>query len=261
MQLRVLFAGGRVVAGWRLLEAIGPELRKLADNPLTRDWILLTQGLTAAHVGKHDLADAWLREDLALQSEMGKEKYPGTALQYWAIAENLTMWGRTKDAEAVLDEAPKFGGIRGNNASEQSMLNLLALARARARLVEGRTTDAIEILQGSAPTAADPPNDWTEYRATLGEALCAAGRNLEGVGLLKQAVATDEPVLFKHAMWLGRRRALIGLCAAGMGDRRMALRYAAQAREDFVAQSDVSPYFKAPLFKLERALGMKLPPI
>lgn len=64
-----------------------------------------------------------------------------------------------------------------------------------------------------------------------------------------------------HAPWNARRRAVAGLCAFVARDRSAALRYAADARAAFTAQPGVSPYYKAPLFKLERALGLKLPPV
>jgi hypothetical protein len=61
--------------------------------------------------------------------------------------------------------------------------------------------------------------------------------------------------------YLNWYRALAGLCALGMGDKSQAHHFAALARRAFLAQPDVSPYFKAPLAKLERALGLKLPPV
>jgi hypothetical protein len=59
--------------------------------------------------------------------------------------------------------------------------------------------------------------------------------------------------------WLAALRATTGSCALAMGDRATALKLASKARAAFTAQSGVSTYFKAALFKLERALGLKLP--
>jgi hypothetical protein len=56
-------------------------------------------------------------------------------------------------------------------------------------------------------------------------------------------------------------RARAGLCAIAAGDRAAARSLAAQARAAFTAQPGVSPYYKAPLIKLERALGLRLPPV
>jgi tetratricopeptide (TPR) repeat protein len=217
--------------------------------------------LAALDTGRHDLADSSIRELMALRRQRGQGNQPWAAVEHYRLAQNLTMQGRTKEAEKVLDEAPRFGAARGEGGDLDRYTKLLRWGRAEARLVAGRTSDALELLQGTEPSAEALTGDWTYYRSTLGEALCAAGRRGEGLGLLKQAVAADEPTNFAHAPWLARRRALIGLCAEGMGDRRLAMRYAAQAREDFVAQSEVSPYYKAPLFKLERLLGLQRPPV
>jgi tetratricopeptide (TPR) repeat protein len=258
---KVLARSGRVVASWRVLEAAAPELRKSVSGPLDSLRLLVALGPQAEYVGEHELANGFLRELPALRSELGQAKSPHAAGDYFAIAENLMMWGKTKEAETVLSEAPQFGEMKGEGASATRHTVFLSLGRARVRLAAGKATDALQILRDNAPTSLDPPNDWTEYRATLGEALCATGQHREGIDQLQQAVTADEPINYAHAPWLGRRRALIGLCAAGMGDRRLALRYAAQAREDFVAQPEVSPYFRAPLVKLESALGLQLPPV
>jgi hypothetical protein len=60
---------------------------------------------------------------------------------------------------------------------------------------------------------------------------------------------------------VARMRAVAGLCAMTAGNRASALAFAAQARAAFTTQPGVSPYYKAPLFKLERSLGLKLPPV
>jgi hypothetical protein len=64
-----------------------------------------------------------------------------------------------------------------------------------------------------------------------------------------------------HARWVARAGAVTGLCALELGDRATAIKHANQARAAFTAQPGVSPYYKAPLFKLERALGLRLPAV
>ena len=54
---------------------------------------------------------------------------------------------------------------------------------------------------------------------------------------------------------LARARAVTGLCALSSGQRPRAETLAAQARQAFAVQPDVSPYFKAPLKELDRRLG------
>jgi tetratricopeptide (TPR) repeat protein len=261
MRARTEGARGNVVASWRLLETIAPALRQSESNLTDRLALASAMGSAAVDVGRHDLADSSIREWMALRRQRGQGNLPWAAQEHYALAMNLTMQGRTQEAEKILDEAPRFGEARGEGKDPARFTKLLRWGRAEARLADGRASDALEILQGTEPSADALPSFWTHYRETLGEALCAAGRYREGVDLLRQAVAADEPTNFAHAPWLARRRALIGLCAAGMGDRRLAVRYAAQAREDFVAQSEVSPYYKAPLFKLERLLGLRRPPV
>jgi tetratricopeptide (TPR) repeat protein len=252
---------GNVVAGWQLMEAIEPSVRQAESNLTDRLALAAALGGAAMSVGRHELAESSIREWMALRRQRGQGNSPWAAQEHYRLALNLTMQGRTKEAEEVLDEAPRFGEVRGEGGDPARWTKLLRRGRAEARLAAGRSSDAIEILQTAKPAAAEIGSYLTDYRETMGEALCAAGRYGEGLGLLKQALAADEPTNFAHAPWLARRRALIGLCAAGMGDRRQALRHAMQAREDFLAQSEVSPYYKAPLIKLERALGLKLPPV
>ncbi|MBL0148571.1 MAG: hypothetical protein IPP87_07495 [Ideonella sp.] len=112
------------------------------------------------------------------------------------------------------------------------------------------------------PPAANDASDWNGYRELLGETLCQVGQSKDGLALLDLALAAaeqngDHP----NAPWLARLRAVKGLCTAAAGDRATALRNAAQARAAFTAQPGVSPYYKAPLFKLERALGLRLPAV
>jgi tetratricopeptide (TPR) repeat protein len=218
-------------------------------------------GIAEMEAGEHDAADRLLREFLELRRQIGQGNSPWAAQDHYWVALNLTMNGHTQDAEKVFGGAPRFEEVRAEGTSANRYAKMLSRGRAKNLLAERRADDALATLRDAVPAQNDFPSDWTDYHATLGEALCAAGRYGEGLGNLKQAVAADEPTNFAHAPWLARRRALIGLCAAGMGDRRTAMRYATQAREDFVAQSEVSPYYKAPLIKLERALGLKLPPV
>ncbi|WP_280151148.1 hypothetical protein [Piscinibacter sp. XHJ-5] len=54
---------------------------------------------------------------------------------------------------------------------------------------------------------------------------------------------------------LARARAVAGACALASGDRKSAERLAQAAREAFVEQPDVSPYFKRPSETLDRRPG------
>jgi hypothetical protein len=70
-----------------------------------------------------------------------------------------------------------------------------------------------------------------------------------------------EDILSRHASSnspiLARLRAVTGLCALSLGNRKQAEAYAEQARRAFTAQPRVSPYYKEPLRRLEQKLGTK----
>jgi hypothetical protein len=101
------------------------------------------------------------------------------------------------------------------------------------------------------------PNELSALSCLLDEAL-----ELEPVQLEPWLAALpSEHQGLAQAPWIARQSAVIGLCASGAGDKKMALAYAAQARAALTAQPSVSPYGKAPLVKLERALGPRLPPV
>jgi hypothetical protein len=53
-------------------------------------------------------------------------------------------------------------------------------------------------------------------------------------------------------------RAVAGLCALSLGDRKRAEEFANEARRAFDAQPNVSPYFKESLTLLEKQLNPKL---
>jgi len=72
---------------------------------------------------------------------------------------------------------------------------------------------------------------------------------------LERAIGLQEQLVYAHEPGLARARAVTGLCALLSGQRPRAESLAAQARQAFAAQPDVSPYFKAPLKELDRRLA------
>jgi hypothetical protein len=177
------------------------------------------------------------------------------------MSRNLRMQGDYLGAEAVLDSAPNYQALSdspetGTSFERKWASSRLRLSRALIQIAAGNAPLALELL---APASFDKSS---LFKATLGEALCAANRHGEGLRLLRQALEYDEKNdHFPHAPQLARLRAVTGACALATGDRVNALVLAKQARASFTAQPGVSPWFKAPLFKLERALGLKLPPV
>jgi hypothetical protein len=123
-------------------------------------------------------------------------------------------------------------------------------------------TPALKVLERATSAADDHPADLALYFQRLGETLCALGRRSEGLALLQQQVtAGEQNGDYPNAPWLARLRAVTGICALQANDRTTATKYATLARAAFIAQPGVSPYYKAPLFKLELALGLRLPPV
>lgn len=73
----------------------------------------------------------------------------------------------------------------------------------------------------------------------------------EGLQLRCQHVAERGYV---HDLSTARLRALTSLCALKTGDRKRAVDLSELARRAFTEQPGVSPYYKAPLVKLEQSL-------
>jgi hypothetical protein len=94
-----------------------------------------------------------------------------------------------------------------------------------------------------------------------GELWCASGRARDGLELLLHEIDINVPLMVEEMPALARVRSAAGLCALKLGDRKRAEALAAQARKAFELQPEVSPWYKATLFKLKHALGLKLPAI
>ena len=96
----------------------------------------------------------------------------------------------------------------------------------------------------------------------LGELNCAEGDVRSGLRNLADALdALDASGEYAHSPTTARVRAVMGQCALRAADQRLARRMARLARESFAEQPAVSAYYKAPLFELERSLGLRLPNI
>jgi tetratricopeptide (TPR) repeat protein len=256
----ILVTTGDIAAGFPLLESAEPTLRRFSATLDDRRILASALGKAAMYAGRHELADKLHRERLEIRRQQGDGNHPWATFDYTRVAANLLMEGRTRDAASALDQAPSFDPIRGEGLSEDRYRRVLENARALVDLADGNAAAALFRLKRSTPSERDGDNDWLLYNAALGEALCASGQYAEGLALIKKAMLAEEEQSFRHAPWLARMRGHSGLCAAGLGDRATALRFATLARADFTAQSGVSPYYKAPLIQLERKLGLKLPP-
>jgi hypothetical protein len=90
-----------------------------------------------------------------------------------------------------------------------------------------------------------------------GEVLCALGDSAQGLKFLHESLASIGRFVSKNDPGLARLRAEAGRCALASGDRATAVRHATLARAAFTEQPAVSPYFKAPLIRLEEALALR----
>ena len=204
--------------------------------------------------------DAKSTIERARSLELGQGNMPFAAYDHIYVAPNLGMLGRHVEGLDVLAAAPSFEAERGAASGGGAYPNAIKLARARLMLVAG---DPITALKWIPKSDGRVPK---HYRLglnglVLGEALCASGQREQGIATLLARIASAEPNSHPHAPQIARARAVAGHCALMAGQRPLAQRLAAQSRAAFTAQPGVSPYFKAPLVKLERALGLNLPPV
>ncbi|MBK6862461.1 MAG: protein kinase [Ideonella sp.] len=246
---------GDVAGGVPLMERSAPLLRAVANTPEKRFLLESALGNALMDAGQHELADAALRAQRSARHDMGEAEHPHAAWDHVLMAKNLRMQGRHAEAEALLATAPSLQAIRGVGLNPEANARAVVFARALNRLSLGDAKGANELAQHLAPRPDDPESYVPIYLAMRGEVLCTLGQVRDGLGLLEAAVAAEEKAdNYVHAPWLARYRALTGVCALAAGDRAKARRLALQAKEAFSAQSEVSPYYKAPLYALETGL-------
>jgi serine/threonine protein kinase len=253
---------GDIAHALPLMDASAPLLRASLQSPWQRFTLAGWLGATLSDAGQHERADVMLREMREARRETGATSHPYAAEDFASIAQNLLKQGRYREAEDVLDEAPRFAPMKGEGGHPDRYNRMLVWTRAHVRLASGDSAAAIALLKDRAPGADELAQDRTVHGELLGEALCLSDKQSEGLALLKRHLAERERAdSYPYAPWLARLRALAGRCALGLGDRQAAQRYAALARAAFTAQPGVSAYYKAPLFKLERSLRLQLPAI
>jgi len=252
---------GDIAAGLTLMETSAPELSRALVSTRDKTQLTRTLGWALMYAGKHESADHWLREGLRITVAAGRGTHPYTAGSYMSVAKNLVMMGKLNDAEKVLDEAPIFPAIRDEGTGAGNRYNdMLTHQRADVLLARGDASGSLSLLLAHAPNPDADKIDHAGYRKQLGEALCAAGRHREGLATLEQGVEEwfrAFPEMVESDPLQAMERAIAGQCALKLGDRRKAAGYATLARAAFTAQPEVSPYYKAPLIKLEAALGIK----
>jgi hypothetical protein len=121
-------------------------------------------------------------------------------------------------------------------------------------LAGGNISGALQAL----PRVSDTIEDNHPYSKHLhGEILCASGDPTHGLELMLGSIAIVSRSVGQNHPDLAKMRADAGLCALSIGARPRAEEMADLARRAFQAQPNVSPWFKEPLKRLEKQLGIK----
>jgi serine/threonine-protein kinase len=238
---------GLVESGYAQLAETVALLRRL--EPQKRGGFCL--GLAAIGAGKHDVAE---RELAAAIAQYNGQRSPESAPLFNALAENRLMVGNIAGARAALDSGPAETRMAGaGNERAMHYTHTVSMTRAQIELEAQNPQAALAALQ-SVPDSAD--GQTVEMLALRGAVLCATGRPAEGLERLRRAIDRLAATSHPHSPVLAHTRARAGLCALGSGQAQQATTWAMQAREAFAAQPGVSPFFKAPLARLESALGL-----
>lgn len=262
VQARLDFALGGVYLDWtdvqqaeRWMSASGPVIKATSTKNLSG--VVLQEARLAMVMGEHDKADAILRQHLkAVQRTGTNSRYLTSG---WLLAvNNLRMKGNFDAAEAALDQmpAPELGQLV-QSRSTTYYANVDNILRAQIKLDRGDASAAATLLRESVNLSPAEQRYWAA-EALYGEVACATGRAVEGLALLIDNVKQllDGFGRNEKDPELVRVRAAAGLCALALGDRSAALKFAQLSRSAFIAQPRVSPYYKALLDKLERALAI-----
>jgi tetratricopeptide (TPR) repeat protein len=228
---------------------------RLAIREVTGTMLQLTHqlGFVAVYMGRHEEADAQLRESLALASEI-RGVDSGSKIRTVQIqAMNLWMQRRFDEAQALLAATTKVDRLRGtaDNKFRDMLVDSLQVTRARLELERGDAAAALRLL---------PPVDklgttaGEEQPMVHGAALCALNRPSEGLPYLMSFEAGNSATGWAIDPDLARARALTGLCALKAGDRARAAAYAKLANEALAQQPGLSPYFRQPAEQLNALL-------
>jgi len=250
---------GMVYVGWGdfaraapLTESSHAVLSANAESLGQRWYLASRQAVVAMHLGRHDEAAKHYQEVIELRKQQGWATHPFAAADYAYAALNLRMQKRFDAAERILTSAPQFEHLKGGGVGSSGYTDLIPRALAAVHLERGDPAAAWKVLP---PEERDQTSDAMHDDILLrGQVLCALGRPAEGLPRLERAIGIHERLVYAADPSLARARAVTGQCALLAGQRSRAQTLATQAREAFIAQPNVSPYFKAPLQELEQRL-------
>jgi Tfp pilus assembly protein PilF len=255
MRARALMIRGDYASACPLAEASKTLVLEGTQSMYKEFLVMPPLGDCAMNLGDHEGADKYFRRALKLRNEMGGDHHPWAAIQWADIAFNLSMAGRHQEAEAFLGGAPKLEtGQQTIYATERVIPETLS----RVRMNAGDVERARALLPAAErhPRYADSSRVFSFYELR-GEIRCGSAEYAPGLLDLRRSIDSQLTISGPNHPWLARTRAVAGLCALAQGQRKSAEELADASRQAFVAQPNVSPYFKEPLVRLERQLGRK----
>jgi tetratricopeptide (TPR) repeat protein len=205
--------------------------------------------------GRHREAASLYRAENERRHALGLDRYPNTGYYYAREALNLHMDGRTQEALALLDRAPRLASMAGTGIASPFFRDVVQNVRALILIEAGHPDEAVKALlpADESDLAHLPTDNWFIH----GEVLCGAGRPSEGMASYETSLQKNKgpDVIYPYNPDLARERALVGICAMTLHQRARAVEMAALAHEAFRVQPDVSPYYKKPLEQLDRLLA------
>ncbi len=215
----------------------------------------LCLAFAATNVARHEEAEKFFANQLARMRED-----PATAFVnvYIYAAFNKMMQGRPEAAREVLKSAPSFlrqAGVSDEDAAKSAQW--MEVTASRIDLEQGRYDQAVKRLEVLPEL---PFSFMADRGLVLGAALCARGEHARGLELLTTRLSYYRPMLWEHypdfAYWRGHA----GLCALAAGKLKLARDMARSARTTIDEQPSLASSYRAPLLKLEAALGIKTVP-
>ncbi len=251
---KVLVLSGDLKAAAPLVSGSAAVLRAQDPGPRERFQYASFQALLAMYAGRHDQADALFRENIDTRKELGTSKHPFAIQDHSSAALNLLMQGRFEQAAQALDAAPRMEQSAAGNTLAAQYALYLPRGRARLSLAQGDAAAALRLLP---PPHTDewPPQLPYDDGLLRGEVLCAVGQGKDGLGLIEKSLLWHQAKVHAHHPELARARAAAGLCAVGQGQRARALELSDLAQAAFLAQPEVSAYFKRPAMLLASLVG------
>ncbi|WP_280151151.1 serine/threonine-protein kinase [Piscinibacter sp. XHJ-5] len=268
---KLLLDWGHVERAYALLDRAIPVLRGCRCHP---DELIMAVALghAARASGIHIQADAEFRRSIGLRL------YKGGAVdkvlragEERLVAVNLRMQGRYDDAEAVLLSPAHFEAGQAHSSVNTSPADVnrdtdpfsgdahavkrLAIDRALIKLERGDPAAAMALLTPYAESAEFQPLQGLENASLIrAAAQCALGRSREALPALQAMTDRVAQVRYPYSAEVAQLRAITGLCAIDAGERGRAGELAELARQAFIEQPGVSPYYKVPLRRLEKRL-------